>query len=248
MINGYYFENQLKSYLIQFCHIFTGLNVLTGKGECGTEELMTVPVTLGSRDRVVAAIQAGNTQNRPFSLPLMAASITGLAISPGRKGVGVVDRRVYLPAGGVYPDDLRTVVRVMPIPYTMSVELAIYASNMLQLHQILEQILVLFDPCLQIQNSDNAFDWTKLTTVELTGINNEENYPPGGDRRVLTWSLTFDIPIYISAPLDIRDELVRKIVIKFGDTSGLLINEFDENGNLVPFEAGADYGTTVIEG
>lgn len=247
MIAGYYFDNQIKSYLIQFCHIFNGLQVHTGKGECSASEMMSVPISIGSRDRVAAAIQAGNTQNRPFALPIMAANMTALSIAPSRKGVGVVDRRVYLPSGGIYPEDLRTVIRVMPIPYTMSTELAIYASNMQQLHQILEQILVLFDPCLQIQNSDSAFDWTKLTVVELTGISNEENYAPGSDRRMLMWTLQFDIPIYISAPLDIKDEVVRKIIVKVGDGNGLLINEYDENGQLVPFADGADWGTTVIE-
>lgn len=242
MINFYFYEGQLRSYLLQFCNIFTGLKVATGKGECDEMEFMTVPITVGSRDRVVAALQAGNTQNKPFSLPIMAATISNLSLSPNRKGTGVVDRRVFLPQGGVYPQDLRTAVRVMPIPYIMSVELAMYASNTQQLHQMLEQILMLFDPTLQIQTSDAAFDWTKITTVELTGIANEENYPPGGDRRVLMWSLTFDIPIYISAPVDIRDELVRKIIIQIGDMEGFQVNEFDENGELVPFDTGYDFG------
>ena len=246
MINFYFYEGQLRSYLLQFCNIFTGLKVATGKGECDEMEFMTVPITVGSRDRVVAALQAGNTQNKPFSLPIMAATISNLSLSPNRKGTGVVDRRVFLPQGGVYPQDLRTAVRVMPIPYIMSVELAMYASNTQQLHQMLEQILMLFDPTLQIQTSDAAFDWTKITTVELTGINNEENYPPGGDRRVTTWSLTFDMPIYISAPVDIRDEMVRKIVIELGDLSGFHINEFNDAGEMVPFEPGSNYGSFEV--
>lgn len=245
MIDSYFYEGQLRSYLVQFCNIFTGLKVQTGKGECGQPEFITVPVVIGSRDRVAAAIQAGNVQNRPFSLPMLAAWMTGLALAPNRKGVGVVDRRVYLPQGGAYPEDLRVLTRVMPIPYVMGLELAIYASNTHQLHQILEQLLCLFDPILQIQTSDAAFDWTKLTTVELTGINNEENYPPGGDRRVLVWSLTFEVPIYISTPVDVRDELVRKILIQLGDLSGFTVNEFDDDGNLVPFEVNY-YGPTEV--
>lgn len=247
MITNYFYEGYLRSYLLQFCNIFAGLKVATGKGECGETEFISVPITVGSRDRVVAAIQAGNTQNKPFSLPIMAASISNLSLATNRKGIGVVDKRVFLPAGGVYPDDLRTVTRVMPIPYIMSAELAIYASNTLQLHQILEQLLMLFDPVLQIQTSDSAFDWTKITTVELTGINNEENYPAGGDKRILQWTLTFDIPIYISAPVDIKDEMVRKIVIQYGDLKGFVINEFDEDGNQVAFEAEHDFGKTIIE-
>ena len=236
MIDFYFYEGQLRSFLLQFCNIFSGLKVQTGKGECEVPEYITVPITVGSKDRVVAALQAGNTQNKPFALPIMAAHISSVDLSPFRKGTGVVDKRVFLPRGGIYPEDLRTVTRVMPIPYQMTVELSIYASNTNQLHQIIEQILMLFDPGLQIQTSDAAFDWSKLTTVELIGISNEENYAPGGDRRVINWSLSFSIPIWISAPVDIKDEMVRKIFVQIGDLKGFNVNEFDENGNMVPFE------------
>ena len=134
----------------------------------------------------------------------------------------------------------------MPIPYIMSTELSIYASNTQQAHQILEQLLMLFDPNLQIQTTDAAFDWTKITGVEMTGISNEENYPAGGDRRMIVSNLTFDVPIYISAPADIRDNLVRKIFIKLGDTDALTVNEFDENGELIPFRPDGEYGSFVI--
>lgn len=249
MIDFFHFDGQLRGYLLQFCNIFSGLKVQTGKGECDEPEFITVPITIGSRDRVVAALNAGNTQNRPFSLPIMAANMTGLTMSQNRKGVGVVDSKVFLPAGGVYPDDLRVVKRVMPIPYTMTVDLSICTSNTLQTHQILEQLLMLFDPTLQIQTSDAAFDWTKLATIELVNISNEENYPAGGDKRIINWTLGFDIPIFISAPVDVRDELVRKIIIQIGDLDGFRVNEFDENGELVPFAEEKDrFGRIEING
>lgn len=245
MISHYFYENQIKSYLLQFCNIFAGLKVKTGKGESGQPEFITVPITIGSRDRVVAAIQAGNTQNKPFSLPIMAAYMSNISLSPTRKGIGVVDKRVYLPAGGIYPDDLRTVTRVMPVPYMMTTQLSIYASNTDQMMQILEQLLVLFDPVLQIQTSDSAFDWTKITTVELVGITNEENYPSGIDKRVIQWSLDFEVPIYISVPIDVKDEMVRKIVIQIGNLDEFQVDEFDEAGNLVPFSN--PYASITIE-
>lgn len=248
MITEYFYEGQLRSYITQFCNIFAGLRVATGKGECDVPEFMHVPITVGNRDRVVAAIAAGNTQNRPLSLPMLAASMSSLAVSPHRKGVGTVDRQVFLPPGGIYPQDLRTVVRVMPIPYIMTLELGIYASNTFQLHQILEQILMIFDPMLQIQTSDSAFDWTKIAAVELVGINNEENYPAGGDRRVLQWSLSFEMPIHISAPVDVRDDMVRKIFVQLGDLDGFTLTEFDEDGNLKPFQEGTLYSTIQVDG
>lgn len=244
-ISQFYYDEQIRSYLKQFCAIFAGLTVQTGIGEDGTAEQISVPTVVGSRDRVVAAIATGNTTNRVFPLPSMAAWVSGLELAPERrKGVGQEKTKVFMPTGGVYPDDLRTVTRVMPIPYNMSIELSVYASNTQQMHQILEQVLMLFDPILQIQTNDKPFDWTRLTYVELQGINNEENYPASQDRRTLVWSFNFIMPIWISPPMAIRDELVRKIRITLGDLDGFSLLEVDENGQPQPFET--VYGNITV--
>jgi len=236
MINHYFFEGQLRRYLLQFVSIFYGLRVKTGKGECDEEQFISVPIVVGNKDRVVAAIMAGNTTNRVFSLPTMAVHLQNLALAPERRRTpGILDQRVTMPIGGVFPNDLTTVKRSMPVPYNAIMELSIYASNTDQMHQILEQILVLFNPDLQIQKSDGPFDWTKLTRVELTDIANEENYPSGTDRRIVQWTLTFEMPIYLSIPMGVKDDLVRKVIIQIGSLGSMAVNEVDENGALTPF-------------
>lgn len=244
MIHNYFYTSQLRAYLLQFVSIFYGLQVQTGNGECDIPEYITVPTVIGSKDRVVAAIMAGNTQNRMFSLPTMAAHLNALTPAPERRRTpGTIDQRVVMKQGGIFPEDLRVIKRVIPVPYNMSVELSIYASNSQQMHQILEQILVLFNPDLQIQKSDAPSDWTKITRVELTDISNEENYPSGQDRRIIVWTLTFEIPIYLSIPMGVKDDLVRKVIIQIGDMSSMVVNEVDENGALQPF---TDPWATII--
>lgn len=251
MINYYHYESQLRSYMLQFCSIFYGLRVRTGKGECDERQFITVPLVVGHKDRVVAAVMAGNTQNRTFSLPTMAVHLSALALAPERRRTpGLVDQRVTMPVGGVFPNDLTVIKRAAPVPYNATIELTIYASNTDQLHQILEQILVLFNPDVQIQKSDGPFDWTKLTKVELTDIANEENYPSGTERRVIQWSLTFEMPIYLSIPMGVKDDVVRKIIIQIGDMGSMEINEVDADGAIVRFEeklAEIRYDTTVPE-
>jgi hypothetical protein len=236
MINQYFYEAGLRRYLSQFAAIFSGLQVQTGYGECGEAQFITVPTVMGDKDRVVAALHAGNTQNRMFSLPTMSFHMTGLTVAPERrKSSAFVDQRVHLPQGGVYPQDLTVVKRVMPVPYNMQLELSIWASNRQQLHQILEQILVLFNPDLQIQTSEGDFDWTQITNVTLTDINNEEAYPSGTAARALVWTLAFEMPIYLSIPMAVKDDLVRRVLIRIGTESTIPLREVDENGELVPF-------------
>jgi hypothetical protein len=79
------------------------------------------------------------------------------------------------------------------------------------------------------------------------GINNEENYPMGTEKRLLVWSLNFLIPIYISIPLDVKDEIVHKVITRIGDLDGFAINEYDENGELQPFTT-TYYGLTTVTG
>lgn len=237
MINHYFYNSQIRSYMLQFCSIFYGLCVRTGKGSCDEQQLVSVPIVVGHRDRVVSAVMAGNTQNRTFSLPIMSVHLQSITLAPERRRTpGILDQRVTMPVGGVFPDDLTVVKRAMPIPYNTTIELSIYASNMDQMHQILEQILVLFNPDIQIQKSDGPFDWTKLTRVELTDIANEENYPSSTDRRIVQWTLTFEMPIYISVPMGVKDDLVRKIFIRIGDLGSMEVNEVDADGAIVRFD------------
>lgn len=237
MIENYYYNKQIKRWILQFANIFAGMKVMTGKDANGNINEIDVPIHYGSIDRVVAGIGTGFTQNKPLTLPMMSCYLTGIELTPERRtGIGVVDRKTVLKTGGVFPDDLKIVERAMPIPYNLSFELAIYASNTDQSQQLIEQILILFDPILQIQSSDATFDWGKITTVELVGINNEENYPVGTDKRILVWTFQFIVPIWISPPMDVKENYVKKIHIRIGNSEGFKLDEYDVNGELVPFD------------
>jgi len=220
---------------------------MTGKGANGVITPIEVPIMVGARDRVVSAIQSRNTQNLAFPLPMLSAYISNIALAPERrKGISVINRERFLPAGGIWPTDLEVAQRVMPIPYNLEMELSIYTSNTNQMHQILEQILMIFDPIVQIQKTDATFDWTKITHVELTGINNEENHPMGTDKRIKIWSLIFDMPIYLSAPLELKNNIVHDIQIRIGNIQNFTFNEYDENGDLQPFGADDLWSTSNI--
>lgn len=218
--------------------IFAGLQVSIGKNDdSDQEQLITVPIQYGHKDRVVAHIISDNTQNKPLRLPLLSAYLNNIQLSPElRKGVGQTRRQTYLPRGEVFPDGIQTVHQYMPIPYRMQTEVAIYSSNTDQHLQILEQILMIFDPSLQIQTSDGVFDWTKLTTVELDGINFDHSYPTGTERRILTTTLSFNFPVYIAAPANLREDYIKDIYVRVGavgqgaETSQEMIDELNAQG------------------
>jgi len=233
----YYYDEQLRKYILQFMAIFAGLKVKIGK--LGDREASLIPahITYGPKDRVVASIMAENTQNKPIRLPAMSAYLNNIELAPDRrKGVSTVRRKTYFPTGGIFPDDIATVEQMMPIPYNTSIELAIYTSNRDEHFQLLEQIFMFFDPLLQIQKTDDVFDWAKITTVELVGVNFDEGYPSGTDRRIIQTTLQFLMPIWIEIPMKIKNNFIADINLRVGlvsaSTSGSdnIIAELDDLG------------------
>ena len=184
--DGYYYDKQITNFILQFMAIFSGLQVQVGKWGTEDESLISVPIHYGDADRVVAAIMADNTQNKPIRLPVMSAAIRGFDVALNRMhGTGTERRNTYVPVGGLVPDDMIVVHQRTPTPYDMEVELSIWVSNNDQHFQILEQIMPLFDPQLNIQTSDAVFDMARLTSVTLTsGPTLDANYPSGTDRRL----------------------------------------------------------------
>ena len=213
----YFYNAQIRNYILQFMAIFSDFKVQVGKNDTRDEALIPAYLSYGAKDRVVASIFADNTQNKPIRLPALSAYMNSIDLAPDRrKGVGVVRRETYMPTGGMFPDDITTVEQLMPIPYLTNMELSIWTSNRDEHLQLLEQIFMFFDPILQIQTSDDTFDWTKITTVELTGIRFEENYPSGADRRVIQTTLDFAMPIYIATPAKLKNNFIKKIFTRIG--------------------------------
>jgi hypothetical protein len=197
--------------------IFQGLQVQIGKRTSTDEPLIPVDIHYAHMDRVVASIIADNTQNKPLKLPIMSAYMSGLSIAMQRaRGVGQERRNTYVPVGGLIPDDIEVVHQRMPVPYNLIMDLNIYTSNTNQHFQILEQILPIFDPSINIQTSDSPFDWTRLTKVELKDVQLDTNYPIGTDRRIIQSKLSFEMPIELDTPADIRRDFVEKIFLRVG--------------------------------
>lgn len=250
--DGYFYNQQLKSYILQFMAIFSGTQVMVGKRDSQEDRLISVPIHYGAQDRVVASIVAGNTQNTPLRLPVMSAYVRGLSMATGRMaGTGTERRKAYVPVGGLVPDDIQVIHQRKPVPYDLDIELSMYVSNSDQLFQILEQILPLFDPQLNIQTSDGAFDWKRLTHVLLTGIQVESNYPIGTDRRIIQSTLTFSIPIYIDTPAQVRTDFISKIYLRVGAVDSAAVDNFeivaDLDGQGIPYQNILSSGDLTID-
>lgn len=250
--DGYYYDGQLARYVNQFMAIFQGLQVQVGKWNDREEKLIPVEIRYGHMDRVVAALLAENTQNKPIKLPAMSAYVNGLAIDLSRaRGTGQERRNTFTPVGGLVPDDMKVVHQRMPIPYNLSIDLNIYTSNTDQHFQILEQILPLFESQLTFQTSDGVFDWTRTTSVFLKDIALDTNFPIGVDRRIVQSKLTFEMLIEIATPAEVRRDFIERIYMRIGTVSTGAANNYEIIAELdaqgIPYELVATADTIPIE-
>jgi len=78
----------------------------------------------------------------------------------------------------------------------------------------MEQILVLFNPSLELQTTDNYIDWTSLSVLDLTNINwSSRSVPVGADTPIEIGTLTVETPIWISPPVKVKHlGVITKIV------------------------------------
>jgi hypothetical protein len=233
----FFYDGQIRRYLLQIIRLLSNFVVKQGDGT-----LIRVPVMYGDIDRQVATIINQNSEASLAVAPRIAVYIGELALDRNRLGdashVGKVHIRERDIVSGEYIGEQGnnyTVERLMPTPYTLSVKADIWASSNDQKLQLLEQILMLFNPSLEIQTSDNYLDWTSLSVVDLDNISYTSRTVPVGTAtgQIDIASLGLITPIWLSPPakvkrLGITTNIITSIFDTISDASG---NYIDGLGN-----------------
>ena len=211
----YFYDEQIRKYLTQFMRILGGFSVKTGKGRDGLEKYIQVPVRYGDINRMAAHILKNQSENMMNTVPFISCYITDMQVSAERRtnpthvsSVQVYEKRFDAGAGQYIDGEVGntyTIDRHMPVPYDLSVQVDIWTSNTDQKFQVLEQLLVLFNPSINLKLNDNPFDWTNLSYAELTNVVwSVRQVPQGTDDIIDVAALNFTLPIYISPPARVR--------------------------------------------
>ena len=203
----FFYDGQIRRYLLQTIRLLSNFVVKYGDGT-----LSRVPVMYGDSDRQVANINRQNSENKINSTPRIAVYITDLQLDRERLGDATHIDKVHIRERDIEGDAYTstqgknyTVERIMPTPFKLTVKADIWASSAEQKLQILEQILMLFNPSLEIQTTDNYLDWTSLSVVNLTNMTfSNRQIPVGTDSNIDIATLTFDMPIWISPPSKVK--------------------------------------------
>jgi hypothetical protein len=219
----FFYDNQIRRFLIQFAKIFSNWQVTKGKDPAGNDIYVRVPVMYGDSSRQASTIIADNSASNLPSAPLITFYISGLEYDQKRtQDPTFVDRinvrqRAYNADTQSYEQtqgQAFTVERLMPVPYTLRITVDFWTTNYNQKLELIEQLGTLFNPSLEIQSTDNFIDWTSLSVVYQDGLTFSSRTIPQGTGNpidVLTWK--FYMPIWISTAAKLKKfGVIQKII------------------------------------
>lgn len=231
MPQQFFYDQQIRRFLLQFIRAFSNFQVEYGKDRDGNTTLVTVPVKYGDATRMVSSIVRENSENKIIPTPMISCYVTGLEYNAERRqDPTFIDKkhirmRKFDPNTNEYTTqqgNAFTVERVMPVPYTLQLNVDVWTSNTNQKLQLLEQLLVLFNPALEIQSTDNYLDWTSLSYIELANTQwSSRSVPVGVDEQIDIATLSFTVPIWLTAPAKVKKlGVINKIVASIYDDQG----------------------------
>jgi hypothetical protein len=219
----FFYDNQIRRFLIQFARIFSNWYVTKGKDPAGNDIIVRVPIMYGDASRMAATQIAGNTPSSLPSAPMITYYISGLEYDQKRtQDPFFIDKlnvrqRTYDAETQQFQTtqgQAFTIERVMPVPYTLRINVDVWTTNYQQKLQIIEQLGVLFNPSMELQSTDNFVDWTSLSVVYQDGLTFSSKTIPqgtGNPIEVLTWK--FYMPIWISSAAKIKKlGVIHKII------------------------------------
>ena len=214
----HFYDGQIRRYLTQTIRFFSNFVV---KYEDGT--LHRIPVVYGGADRQAATIMRQNSENAVNSVPRISVYVTELKLDRDRMADATFTGTLHFrnrdidPITNTYNNAQGrsySVERIMPTPFKLSMKVDIWTSSTDQKLQILEQILVFFNPSVELQTNDNYLDWTSLSVLNLDDITwTSASIPTGTNLTTDVATLTVDTPIWLSAPAKVKQlGVITKII------------------------------------
>lgn len=219
----YFYDQQIRRFLIQFARIFSNWEVTKGIDPSGNPVRVRIPIKYGDSSRQVETILANNSASHLPSSPLLTFYISGVEYDQRRtQEPTFVDKRQirqrhYNQETQTF-DQLQgqafTIERIMPVPYTLRINLDFWSSSNNQKLEFFEQVGTLFNPGLEIQSTDNFVDWTSLSVVFQDGITwTSRSVPQGNGNAIDILSWKFYMPIWISMPMKVKKMgVIQKVI------------------------------------
>jgi len=220
----YWYSGQLRNYRLQFIRAFSNFYYSVGTNPDGSPQLVRCPCRYGDPTRIAATVVRGNSENKLLTTPFITCWISGLAMAANRRqgpqviNTVLVNERAYDQDTDQYlntPGNRYSVDRYMPVPYELSMTVDIWTPNDSVKEQLIEQIMVLYNPSVEIQTSNNPVDWTVLTWIEMQDqiTWSSRSIPIGTENPIDVLTMVFRVPIWITPPAKVNQQSIVENIV-----------------------------------
>lgn len=239
MLNNSHFYHQLtRKYVILFGTMFNEILLVKRNRDTGAEiERILVPIIYAPKEKYFARLKTDPDLSKEIQLilPRMSFELTSISYDPLRKQNSLL-------RNAKADNSTRVKSSYMGVPYDLSFELNIYARNIDDGTQIVEQILPFFNPDFTPTiNPVSDIGFLKDTPIILNTVDMSIEHEGNFDAvRYVTWRLTFTMKAYYYGPIS-TPKIIRKVDANiFNDPSlvaGNIIRINTDGGNSGTFKS-----------
>ena len=220
MLNDTHFKYELiRKYGLIFSNMFNNITMLRTDPD-NNEILRTkVPIVFGPKEHWVTRLKSDPDLLRELQtvLPRMSYEVTGYAYDASRK-----QNTMLRTAKG--DDASRVTSLYMAVPYDINFSLSIYARNVADGQEIVEQILPYFTPDFTVTvNVIPELGFLKDIPIILNEIQENINYEGNYEtERFVNWTLNFTVKGYFFGPSR-TPKIIRKVIANIFNDPSLVI-------------------------
>lgn len=206
----------MRKYVVLFGTMFNDISIIRSNSDSTEKKRIKVPILYAPKDKWVTRLGGDPDLFRDFQtmLPRMSFEINGFEYDSARKQNSLL--RV---AKG--DNASRVSSGFMGVPYDINFELNLYARNIDDGAQIVEQILPYFNPDFTVTiNPVAELGFLKDIPIILSGVTQNIQYEGNYDTvRYVNWSLGFVMKGYFFGPIS-KPKIIRKSIANiFNDPS-----------------------------
>lgn len=239
-----FYYKMLRKYVILFGNMFNNISIVRNNSDDSERERIKVPIIYAPKDRYVTRLASDPDLFRDFQalLPRMSFEITGVSYDSSRKQNSLL----RVAAGD---NASRVSSSYMSVPYDLNFELNLYARNIDDGAQIVEQILPYFNPDYTVTvNPIPDLGYLKDIPIILSGVTQNVQYEGNYDGvRYVYWSMSFVLKGHFIGPVS-KPKIIRKAIANiFNDPSLVAGNVIRMNLNNVS-NGSFKIGDTVFQG
>lgn len=241
----HFYHKTIRKSIIAFGNMFNNIYVIRDDVDGNEGETIKVPIGYSPKQPFIARIEQQpdlDNKQTQIVLPRLAYEITGITYDPSRKISPITQNRT------VNSSSTSLTTQYAPTPYNIGMNLYLYARNIDDALQVIEQIIPFFNPDYNlVLKAIPSMGIKNDLPITLDTINFEDNYESDFTaRRSIIYTLSFSLKLNFYGPITDQG-IIRKVTANIFSDRELSNTQLTYTVEASPANANAIANVTYIE-